>query len=94
MFMKLQFPERIYKGSNTGTDIVKIQEAFLFKMGNNRDALSYYKISHKPFGPHDKVMPREGFYLIDTIRLQDRLLHDLADINLVRISEGLWCRIR
>lgn len=41
LFMDIKFPYKIYKASTKGTDIVKIQEAFLFKIGNNLDTILF-----------------------------------------------------
>jgi len=41
LFMDLKFPYKIYETSTKGMDIVKIQEAFLFKIGNNLDAILF-----------------------------------------------------
>ncbi|MDD5194100.1 MAG: glycosyltransferase family 39 protein [Candidatus Omnitrophica bacterium] len=42
LFMNLNFPQEIYKNSTTPMDIVNIQEAFLFKMGNDLDAMLFF----------------------------------------------------
>ena len=39
LFMNLQFPDKVYEESSKGMDIVNIQNAFLFGMGNNLDKI-------------------------------------------------------
>ncbi|GEM_PF-3392653 len=41
LFMKLAFPLEVYKSSSAGSDIVNIQQLFLFKLGNNLDLMVF-----------------------------------------------------
>ncbi|MCK9614263.1 MAG: glycosyltransferase family 39 protein [Candidatus Omnitrophica bacterium] len=41
IFLNLNFPTDIFKVSNTGMDIVKIQDAFLYKVGNDLDLMLF-----------------------------------------------------